>query len=357
MFSIEQKKFIVKAFARYQSAATVRREFIWHYKIKGRATKKFKLVLFARIRDQFDNDGTVLRKSTPRKKTKRTDQAKDLVKACLEETSTSSLRRVAQETSIKYTTLRKIVKEDLNLKFYHYSSVQPLSETHKSQRIQFCNWLLEQPDNFVQQVIWTDEKTFCLKQKPHRRNDGVWSKKNPHLIVETNDRNDLKVMLFVAIVNGKIPVVHAFLDNTGRQQSVDGSCYLSMLQDSVWPKLRHCATRLSLWWMQDGAMPHCTLPVLRFLEKKFGNRVISRRTAIPWPAHSPDLNVLDFHFWALAQRRVFEVKPATIDELVTCIKDFAGSYSEESLRKACSSVLKRASLCLEAQGGHFQHQL
>ena len=175
----------------------------------------------------------------------------------------------------------------------------------------------------MQQVIWTDEKTFCLKQKPHRRNDGVWSKKNPHLIVETNDRNDLKVMLFVAIVNGKIPVVHAFLDNTGRQQSVDGSCYLSMLQDSVWPKLRHCATRLSLWWMQDGATPHCTLPVLRFLEKKFGNRVISRRTAIPWPAHSPDLSPLDYWLWNSLENSVIDKKPSNIEELNEVVEQVA----------------------------------
>jgi hypothetical protein len=357
MFSIDQKKFIVQTFGRNPSAAKVRREFIKRYKIAGRATSKLKLVQFTRVRDQFENHGSIQPKVSPRKKTKRTEEVKEVVRSHLEEISSTSLRKTSQDIDIKYTTLWRIARFDLHLKFYHYRSVQPLTPAHKAQRLQFCNWLLAQPADFPQTVIWTDEKTFCLKQKPHRKNDGIWAKQNPHLIIETNDRNDLKVMLFVAIVDGKIPVVHAFLDDTGRPQSVNGPCYLSMLQDSVWPKLRHRVTRSSWWWMQDGAPAHCTQPVLSFLNEKFGSRIISRRTDIPWPAHSPDLNVLDFHFWAMAQRRVFAVKPETVDALITCIKDFAENYSVEALRKACASVRKRARFCLDVEGGHFQHLL
>ena len=48
--------------------------------------------------------------------------------------------------------------------------------------------------------------------------------KIPHEIVETNNRNDLMVMMFVAIVDGKIPIVLAFIDDDGRRVSVNGSC-------------------------------------------------------------------------------------------------------------------------------------
>ena len=128
-------------------------------------------------------------------------------------------------------------------KFYRPSTVQPLNESHVEQRKKFCTWILEQPAGFVQNVIWTDEKFFVLNQKPNRKNDGTWNKENPHKIVETNDRNGKKVMMFVAVVDGQIPIVHAFLDEDDKNQSVNGACYLDLLQDVVWPALRSKATR------------------------------------------------------------------------------------------------------------------
>ena len=41
---------------------------------------------------------------------------------------------------------------------------------------------------------WTDDKYFCLNQKPQKQNDGIWSSENPREIVENNNRNDEKVM-------------------------------------------------------------------------------------------------------------------------------------------------------------------
>ena len=90
------------------------------------------------------------------------------------------------------------------------------------------------------------------------KNDGKWSRENPHEFIESNDRKDQKVMIFVAIVEGKIPLVHAFIDERGVKISVNGDCYLKLLQDRVWPFFRSYATRKNLWWMQDVAPPHCT---------------------------------------------------------------------------------------------------
>ena len=85
----------------------------------------------------------------------------------------------------------------------------------------------------MQRVIWTDEKLFVLHHKPHRKNNGKWSRENPHEIIESNDRNDQKVMIFVVIVEGKIPLDHAFIDERGGKISVNGGCYLKLLQDRV----------------------------------------------------------------------------------------------------------------------------
>ena len=68
--------------------------------------------------------------------------------------------------------------------------------------------------------------------------------------------------------------------------------------------------------MQDGAPPHCTNAPLEFLNEMFRGRVISRRKENLWPAHSPDLNPLDFSFWAAAQTRVYMEKPDSIEYLI-----------------------------------------
>ena len=354
MFSMEEKKFIVREFAKNPSPEKVRRAFISHFHIRGRATQAYKRNMFSRVRDNFEKFGSVCPRKPLKKKTKRTQEAIQEVKDFIEENPRCSLRKAEQQISPSKTTLWRILRYDLNFKFYHYKMVQSLSDVHKEQRKKYCEWLLEQPNNFVDRVVWTDEKFFCLNQKPHRKNDGTWCDENPRKICETNNRNDLKVMIFVAVVKGKIPIVHAFLDDGGHLISVTGSSYLSLLQETVWPKLRFSATRSNLWWMQDGAPPHCTNEVLNFLQDKFHGRVISRRTEHPWPAHSPDLNPLDFHFWSAAQKKVFAEKPSSINSLVQCVKDFAEDYSEETVKNVCKNVLKRARLCIQAGGGHFQ---
>ena len=164
-------------------------------------------------------------------------------------------------------------------------------------------------------------------------------------------------MIFVAIVNGKIPIVHPFVNNDGDSVSVNGLCYLSLLRDTVWPALKSTATRHGLWWMQDGAPPHCTIDAKEFLLSKFQGRVISRGTDIIWPAHSPDLNPLDFHFWAAVQNEVYHQKLESIESLIDVVKWFATSYNQETIRRVSENVLKRARLCLRADGGHFQHLL
>ena len=200
----------------------------------------------------------------------------------------------------------------MKAKFYRVNPVQKLSDDHKQQRRHFCEWLLTQDEDFVQRVIWTDEKLFVLHQKPYRKNGGKGSRQNPHEFIESNDRNDQKVMIFVAIVEGKIPLVHAFIDKRGGKISVNVDCYLKLLQDRVWPLFRSYAKLRNLCWMQDGAPPQCTNVAKSFLKEKFWGSVISRGTEFFWPAHSPDLNPLDFHFWAAAQKQVYLQKPESI---------------------------------------------
>jgi len=357
MFSNNEKKWIVQQFGRTPSPTKVRRAFLREFKINGSAKNKYQLNKFTRVRDLFEESGTIHKQKRAAIKPKRTEEVVEEVRRFMAENSSSSLRKACQNISPTKTTMWRILRHDLHLRFYHHTTVQPLTEAHKVQRRNFCQWILEQPANIVERIVWTDEKFFCLHQKPHRKNDGEWASSNPHNIIETNDRNDVKVLFFVALVKGKNPIVYPFLDSNGNVMSVNRDSYLSLLKDIVWPKLRPYATRSSLWWMQDGAPPHCTNEALEFLNEKFQGRVISRRTEYPWPAHSPDLNPLDFHFWAAAQADVYTQKPNSLESLVNCVTRFTERFSQEVIEKISHNVLRRATLCLREEGGHFQHLL
>ena len=119
--------------------------------------------------------------------------------------------------------------------FYRFHVVQTFKEEYKAQRRSFCKWLGEQPSDFFERSVWTDEKFFVLHQKPNRKNDGTWSEERPHQICKSNigTNNNAKVMIFVALNDGMVPIFHVFLDADDQLMSVNGDCYLSILHNTV----------------------------------------------------------------------------------------------------------------------------
>ena len=144
------------------------------------------------------------------------------------------------------------------------------------------------------------------------------------------------------------------VDDRGNPASVTADRYLSMVKDQVWPEIRSRAGCGRWWWQQDGATSHTANDVIKFLSQKFNQRIISRRSPIDWPAYSPDLNPLDYHFWSYAMMHVRRVKPATIDELRTVVEDVVKTIPESMVRKTVANIRKRCRACLMAEGNNFK---
>ena len=59
-----------------------------------------------------------------------------------------------------------------------------------------------------QNIIFSDEKWFCLKPHPNRQNTRFWSMSNPHKYDDTNKQGAEKIMAWAGIVDGRIlPIV------------------------------------------------------------------------------------------------------------------------------------------------------
>ncbi len=75
-----------------------------------------------------------------------------------------SLRKAEAELTIRRSSLLKILKTKIKMELYKPSIGYVLEERHEEGRRTFCDWLLEQPDNFPQDIIFGDEKWFSLHQ-------------------------------------------------------------------------------------------------------------------------------------------------------------------------------------------------
>ena len=97
-FTEEQKKFIIRSFARNSCPAHVRREFFREFKIQGgRKKSHYPGKDFVRVNGHFEKTGSV--KKTPLKlpKMKRTDENFGKIDKILEENTSLSIRKLAPQ--------------------------------------------------------------------------------------------------------------------------------------------------------------------------------------------------------------------------------------------------------------------
>ena len=88
-----------------------------------------------------DTGAISLSKSSGRLRTVRTKGAIQKVKNRLKRKKPVSARKLALELEISERSVRRILKDDLNLKPYK-KTVQPrLTDDHKAKRVHFANWL------------------------------------------------------------------------------------------------------------------------------------------------------------------------------------------------------------------------
>ena len=108
------------------------------------------------------------------------------------------------------------------------------------------------------------------------------------------------------------------------------------------------------WFQQDGASCHTANETMDMLRGFFGNKIISKNL---WPPRSPDLTSPDFFLWGYLKDRVYKGNPHSLHELKNEISHSIAEITPETLRKVSRNMRRRVELCLQENGGHFQHLL
>jgi len=123
------------------------------------------------------------------------------------------MRKIARETGISDRSVRRIAKNELNLKPYKLQKVQLLTDENKRVRIQRCRQLKRRAaGQRWEHILFTDEKIFTVEQVHNHQNDRIWSAEAPgtSAVVE-HSQNPASVMVWGGIcASGKTPLV--FID-------------------------------------------------------------------------------------------------------------------------------------------------
>lgn len=237
---------------------------------------------------------------------------------------------------------------------YHFQKIQELTLVDYTPRVQFCTWLLQ---NLDKNILWTDEATFTRLGLFNVHNEHWWAPRghNPHVVRRHSFQNRFSVNVWAGILNDCI-IGPFFID-----ERLTGERYLQLIESSLEEQLESVPLNYlsELYFQHDGAPAHYQRDVRTYLSDRYGERWIGRGGPVPWPARSPDLTPLDFFLWGEIKRLVYKEESESRDELKIKIVSAFDVVKSRTLvlRSLKVNHRRRAELCVQLGGEHFEHLL
>lgn len=230
---------------------------------------------------------------------------------------------------------------------YKVSVVQQLNPPDYNQRVQYCQWFNEHlnNNNLLDLTFFSDEAWVHLSGYVNSQNYRTWAADNPHNFVET-PLHPQKIGMWVAISRRRI-IGPIFFRHT-----INGERYRTILQQAL--EVMHDDEVQHGYFQQDGATAHTAVATLQYLREFYDDRLISRGV---WPARSPDLTPLDFYIFGRIKNNIFKNRPHTLEELEEAIRHELESITPDELERVFECMKRRVNLCLQNEGGHFEHLL
>jgi hypothetical protein len=242
----------------------------------------------------------------------------------------------------------------LQLYPYRVEEHQQLYFQDLDRRRIFCTWAIaritEDP-NFFQKVLFTDEATFSNTGGINKHNYRYWAAENPHWLREIPHQYQWKLNVWCGIVGEHIIGPHFF------EATLTGAIYADFLRNILPTLLENIPLeiRIHSWYQQDGAPAHRTRNCINLINYKYPLKWIGLGGPIEWPARSPDLSPLDFFLWGRIKDIVYALAPTTRENMRQRIVDACASINVQELRNVQESIINRLNMCVNENGGHFEH--
>lgn len=313
-----------------------------------------------RIIKKFTETGSVQNKENRAFPTRETSEnMKVAICASIEANENQSIRDIAKSLDMPFTTVHKVLKQN-GYKSFKVAKHQELPQyTDKFRRMEFCEQVMEAANNgnnFIGNILFSDESTFPLRGK---HNSGVvryWSKENKFKSIATRTQYPQSLNVWAGILGTHI-IGPFFINNT-----LNGNRYLQLLENQILPALMQLPNIniQDIYFQQDGCPAHNTLIVRHYLNQHFPERWIGTHShPISWPPRSPDLTPLDFFYWGYLKNSIYgyENRPNNLDELRVKINEVSHAIPADMLLNVQRSFYDRMGYCLAQEGGIFENLL
>lgn len=268
---------------------------------------------------------------------------------------TTSTRELSTECDISQSSVCRILKKH-KFRSYKYQIHQHLYGDDNDRRLVYCNWFLnavQQNPGFPFHILYSDESRFTNQGMFNRNNTRYWAQENPRLVGRGNIQERFGFNCWLGVLGDRI-IGPIFFDGT-----LTGERYLFFLQNQTaeFLDLLPLAYLQNLFFQQDGAPPHNSRRVMEYLNNLYGERLIANQGHIRWPPRSPDLTPLDYYVWGTLKNKVYKTSSNTREELQNKVVRALNEITPAELRRAIQATVRRAELCIEKNGGHFEQYL
>jgi transposase len=209
-----------------------------------------------------------------------------------------------------------------------------LTDTDKARRLKFARAMLRKGKAYLGRIMFSDEKYFDMQTKRHVK---LWGREAPpHGGSMVQKGATVFVLGFISATTRILEFVNCPTDTTtGKKKGLDSERYGKLLT-------KHKAVLKRHVFQQDNASPHTKL-------KKSGFFKRARIPVIDWPAHSPDLNVIET-LWAVLADKVRRKGPVGVRELEEFVKTAWREVKVSTVRGLCEEFHTRLKVCVQEKG-------
>ncbi|KAK3558102.1 hypothetical protein QTP86_009893 [Hemibagrus guttatus] len=214
-----------------------------------------------------------------------------------------------------------------------------LSKKKIKARLSFPRKHLDDPQDFWENTLWTDETKMELFGRSvvhyvwHKSNT-TFQKKN---IIPTVKYGGGSVMVwgcFAALGPGRLAVING---------TMNSAVYQKILKENVRPSV--CDLELKRTWVlqQDNDPKHNSKSTSEWLKK-------NKMKTLEWPSQSPDLNLIEM-LWHDLKKVVHARKPSNVAELQQFCKDEWAKIPPQRYNRLNASYGKHLIAVVAAKGG------
>ena len=261
-----------------------------------------------------------------------------------------SVRTLARQFNFQIATIHSILRRN-DLHPFHLRRVQVLSPDDLPKRVEFCEWLLQRPQNFCNTILWTDEATFTRQGVFNSHNSHIWAVENPRAVRPSHFQTRWSINVWVGIIGSHL--IGPYL----LPEKMDGCNYLIFLRDVLPDMLDDLplSIRRNIWFQHDGAPTHNYAAVKEHLNETFPGKWIGRGGPKEWPPRSPDLTPIDFFLWGYLKELM--EPPSSPEDLVAQLHAAFSKVEPSMLQRVQNDIEKRAFLCSRNNGQQFEQLL